>query len=485
VQALSDVDLDVRPGEVHALLGPNGAGKSTLARIIGGAEAPDGGEIWFAGEQVVNHSPGDAAARGIGVVHQNLNLFPSLSVAENLSRLVGFATSGPLISWRAERRAARDLLGLLEHQGIDPGTAVSDLSVGEAWMVTLTAALAKDPTLLLLDESTAALSFVDAERLFSALRERVEAGLAVLVVTHRLAEIRQLADRITVLRGGAVAGSVEPDASTDELIQLMYGPTELEVAREVGSLVRREVDQSAEPICRLDRASTPRLSNVTIELRPGEIFGLAGALGSGRSEVIRTIGGIRRLTGGSMELEGKAFNPRSPRRAIARGVVVVPENRDANGVFPGLSVSRNMTASSISKFLVSKSPLVNRDRERREVDRMIGQFGIHGKRGQEITTLSGGNRQKVLLGRAMLAGAKILLLDDPTSGLDIASRAEMARSIHQFAREDGAVMVASDELDELLRICTKIGVMRDGELRATLTVSDELTEQKIAGVAYG
>ncbi|MGE0068086.1 MAG: sugar ABC transporter ATP-binding protein [Solirubrobacterales bacterium] len=484
VRALSNVDLDFNKGEIHALLGPNGAGKSTLARIVGGVEPADGGEMRFAGEQIHQDSPAQAAARGIVVVHQGLNLFPGLTVSENLSLLVKFASSGPLISWRREREASLALLTLLEHDDIDPQTPITDLSVGEMWIVALTAALATDPLLLVLDESTAALSHLDADRVFSALRSRVEQGLAVIVVSHRLGEIREIADRITVLRGGSIAGMVGPDVPTEELIRLMYGEDELEAASELGSAVRAEVNPDSPPVFEVKNVSTETIHDVSLSLRPSEVFGLAGALGSGRSEVLRAIGGLRQVSEGSLALDGKNFAPRSPGAAISQGVVLVPEDRDANGIFAGQSVSENMTMSSLGKYALRGFQVINRSRERTDVDSTIDSLSIKGRADQPIETLSGGNRQKVLLARAMLSGARVLLLDDPTSGLDIASRAELAHAIHRFADTGGVVLIASDEFDELIRICTNIGVMRNGRLADVIPVTESLSEQDLAVTAY-
>jgi ABC-type sugar transport system ATPase subunit len=480
--ALKGMDLDIRRGEVHALLGPNGAGKSTVARLVGGAERVDKGSIFFEGEDVTNLPPRELSRLGIAVVHQGLNLFPPLTVAENLGLLVGFDGGDGFLSWRAQRRASQQILGVLDHQDIDVRMRVEDLRPAEAWLVTLSAALAGEPKLLILDESTAALSQSDAERLFGALRGQVKSGLAVIVVSHRMGDIRAIADVITVLREGAVVATVDSKTSTDELIALMFGSDGLASEREIAS--HRPVVSDAATVLSLQGVSTGKLRDVSFDLRAGEVLGVAGGLGSGRSELVRTVGGLSRVHSGEMTLNGRAYLPRSPRQAIDRGVAVVPENRDANGVLPGISVSGNATISSLGGIRRGKSPFVSSVKERRVMGGLVERFGIKGRPDDDILTLSGGNRQKVLLGRAALIEPSVLLMDDPTSGLDIASRVAMGRSIQEFAAEGGAVIVTSDEFDELLRVCGRLVVLREGALVEQLVVDERLTEQDIAGIAY-
>jgi ABC-type sugar transport system ATPase subunit len=297
-----------------------------------------------------------------------------------------------------------------------------------------------------------------------------------------MGDIRALADLITVLREGAVAGTVGAATPTEELITLMFGSEGLAAEREMAS--HRTAADIGSTVLRLARVSTAKLRHVSLEIRAGEILGVAGGLGSGRSELVRAIGGIKNLTEGHMELDGAAYRPRSPREAINRGIAVVPEDRDANGVLPGLSLARNATISSLGKIQRGFTPFMDAGAERNVVAGLIERFSIKGRAHDDVMTLSGGNRQKMLLGRATLVEPRVLLLDDPTSGLDIASRVGMGRAVQDFVAAGGAAIVTSDEFDELLRLCTRLAVMRDGRVVEDLVVTGDLTERDVANIAY-
>jgi ribose transport system ATP-binding protein len=409
-----------------------------------------------------------------------------LSVEENIGFLTDVKSRAGFVSRGRTRKFALETLKLLGQEEINPAALVQDIRLADAWFVMLSAALSTQPKLLVLDESTAALSQADATSLFEALRQRIDEGLAVVLVSHRMGDVRALADQITILREGKIAGSLLPTASTDEIVRVMFGAGAIaaEQRAHLKALEAGPDSGRAQPLFEANRISTERIRDIDLKLMPGQILGIAGGLGSGRSEIVRVIGGVKKATGGSMTLHGDPYCPGSPRQAISRGIVTLPEDRDVNGILPGLSIAKNSTISSIFKFQRGKTPLLNLRAEGKEVDAIIERFSVKGNREQEVMTLSGGNRQKVLLGRASLTDASVILLDDPTSGLDIASRIDMANSIAEFVSHGGAAVIVSDEFDELLRVCTDLIVVNDGRLVNEMKVTTRLTEEDVASAAY-
>ncbi|MDO8211650.1 sugar ABC transporter ATP-binding protein [Conexibacter sp. CPCC 206217] len=502
VHALKGVDLDIHAGEVHALLGSNGAGKSTLARIFGGVEAPDAGEVLFDGSSLLGLRPDEVAARGLAVVHQELRLFPDLSVEENLAFLVGYPTSHGFAARGRIHRQALDALRVLGHREIDPRAQVADISVAEAWLVSVSAALVREPRLLLLDESTAAMSARDATVLFDFLRERAAAGLAVILVSHRLQEVRDGADRITILRDGRIGETVPSSTSRSRLIEIMFGEGSREAQEQrertaVADAAAADADGAAIRVTRTDAAPAdgpPLLQvvdlhagsarGVSFEVRPGEVLGIAGAVGSGRTSTARAIAGELPLQSGSLLLDGRTYRPRNPAEAVRRGVVLLPEDRDANGVMPGMSLRENISIGVIDD--VGRGPLVARRAERGMAASVIADLNIKGVPGQEITTLSGGNRQKALLGRARCIGARLLVLDEPTRGLDFAARGDLEATIRSFAEAGNGVVVISSEFDELATLATRVIAIRDGEsVDFELRDPHSSDEGAIAQASYG
>jgi ABC-type sugar transport system ATPase subunit len=486
--ALADVDLDVRPGRVHALLGSNGAGKSTLARIIGGLEAPDAGDVLLDGKSTLGLRPDELAERGLGVVHQELKLFPDLTVEENLAFLGRYPARRGFIARRRRRAQARAALEILGHRDIDPGALVAEISVADAWLVAIAAVLVLEPRVLILDESTAAMTARDASDLFAFLRERAAAGLGVILVSHRLKEIQEAADEITVMRDGRVIETVPADTSKSRLISIMFGREEVAV-REAEAERRQDRDarapaRSGEPLLKLEGVAVASAEHVSFEVHPGEVLGIAGAIGSGRSSISQGIAGVLPLSAGSMHLGGAPYRPRSPHHAVRRGVVLLPEDRDANGVLQGMSVRENISASVLDGL--GSGPLMNRRSERKLADEAIEEFNIKASAAQEITTLSGGNRQKALLARAHSTGASVLVLDEPTRGLDFDARADLERTISDFAASGKGVIVTSSEFDELARVSTRVIALRNGRtIPFELHAPTSADEGAIAQASYG
>lgn len=481
VVALDRVDFDVRPGEVHAVLGGNGAGKSTLAKVIGGVEDFDEGEIRFDGVSLRDLGTRRVADLGIAVIHQRLALFPSLSVTENLAWLVrNYPTRVGLVRASAARAQAVEILQVLGERSISPDVAVETLRPAEAWLLTIAAALYRKPKLLILDESTAALPEADATVLFQFLRERTASGLAVVLVTHRLEEIRQIADRVTVLSDGRATGHADGQRSTSELVALMFG-ADLASRLEDTAAKESRSTEALEPLVEFRDVSTRALHGLSLTIHRGEVLGIAGALSSGRSEIVRALIGDAPLEHGEILFRGEPHTPGGPRDGIARGIAVVSEDREETGILHGLSLERNITMTGLRWARRGRTPVMNRRRERKLAEDSIGAFSIKGVRRQEISTLSGGNQQKALIGRALLLEGDLLILDEPSAGVDVATRLELRVILHRLADEGRSVLVISSEFDDLVRDCTRIAVLRAG---AVVEEDGPFDSARLAHLAY-
>jgi ribose transport system ATP-binding protein len=430
--ALADVSLDLRAGEVHALVGENGAGKSTLARILAGLTTPDAGGMLLAGDPYAPRAKSEAARRGVAIVLQELNLVETLSVAEQV--LFGaWPSRRGFVDRRALRERAQAALGRVGLQEIDPERSVRSLGVGQRQMLAVAAALARPCRVLILDEPTAALSEHEAERLFAEMARLKAEGAAILYVSHRLEEVRRLADRVTVLRDGRLVATRERgEATSAELVPLMVG-------RDAGSRPPREARPapSGEPLLRVRGLRRGKvLRDVSFELWPGEILGLAGLMGSGRTETVRAIFGADRVEGGEIELRGRC----RPRLTLAR----LAELCRRGFVRPG--AERAAARALVSRLGVKCASLE-----------------------QPVRELSGGNQQKVVLGRWLDRDFDVLLCDEPTRGVDVAARAEIHEHLRALADAGKAVLVVSSEIEELRALCDRIVVLSAGSVAATFT----------------
>jgi len=473
VVALDAVDFEALPGRVHALVGENGAGKSTLLRIVAGAEQPDGGTITLAGAPVRFPAPRDALRAGITVIYQELSLVPQLGADANIFLGMEPARHGLLDRHVATARAAEALETL--GANFDPTTRARDLSVAEQQLVELARALARDARLIALDEPTAALSQLEAERLFVQVRRLCERGIAVVFVSHRLEEVRHLADEITVLRDGrrVFTGSAR-DVDDAGLIRHMVG-RDVEYTR-----VPPAARPASEPLLELHGLGRRgAFEGVTFTLRRGEILGLAGLVGAGRTEVARCIAGADRFDAGEMVLAGGRYRPSSPREAIARGVVYLPEDRKTQGLVLGLKVRENVTLPTLSRF--SPRGFIRRRAEQDAAARQVAAVAL---RPPEIErpagTLSGGNQQKLVLAKWLLADATVLLFDEPTRGVDVATKVELHRTIRSLADGGRAVLVISSELPEILALADQIVVMREGRVAGELAAGTATAEAVLA-----
>ena len=475
VVALDGVGLEVAAGEVHGLLGENGAGKSTLLKILSGAQAPDSGSIVFAGETVGFAAPYEAQRRGIITIYQEFNLIPSLTVGENI--LIGREPGrAGLVDWAAMHREAKtalDRIGL----AIDPRRLVRDLSVAEQQMVEIARALSMESRLIVMDEPTSALSAAEVERLMTIIRTLRGQGIAVIYVTHRLDEVMAVCDRITVLRDGRLVGSADVAAITvDDIIRMMVG-------RDLGALARIEggAAQDGPPALRAEGIATERsalnphatvLHDVSLSVRRGEILGIAGLVGAGRTELARAIFGADARTAGRVLVEDKPVEIRSPADAIRHGIGLVPEDRKQQALFLSLAIRSNLAIAALGK-LAGLFGYVSDSREKRLVEEYRRALGIRmAGPEQQIANLSGGNQQKVVLARWLALRPKVLIVDEPTRGIDVAAKAEVHQLLGRLAREGIAVIAISSELPEVLAISDRIVTMCEGRITGELGRSE-------------
>ncbi|MGW1887626.1 sugar ABC transporter ATP-binding protein [Streptomyces sp. NPDC001970] len=475
VRALEGVDLDVQAGEVHCLLGQNGAGKSTLIKVLAGAHQPDDGEITWRGEPVSLKSPIAAMRLGIATIYQELDLVEGLSVAENVFLGHEPTTAGFIVRGRDARQSAAALLRRLGHPEIDPGRAVGDLSAAQQQIVSMARALSHDVRLIVMDEPSAALDPDETANLFRIVADLTADGVAVVYISHRLEEIRRIGDRVTVLKDGrAVAGGLPAkDTPTRDIVAMMTG-------RNVEYVFPDRPDGAPDsaPVLRVEGlARDGEFAPVDLELRPGEIVGLAGLVGSGRSEILETIYGARKPTAGRVTVDGRPVKPGSVRSAVRAGLGLAPEERKAQALLMLESVTRNVSLSSLSRF--SRGGWLDRGEERRAARRSTRELSLRPDNPDaRIRTLSGGNQQKAVLARWLLRGCRVLLLDEPTRGVDVGARAELYAVIRRLADAGLAVLLVSSEVPEVLGLADRVLVLREGHVVHTAP-AEELDEHRV------
>jgi ribose transport system ATP-binding protein len=480
VRALDEVDLDVAAGEVHCLLGQNGAGKSTLIKVLAGAYRPDAGEILWAGEPVVFGSPHDADAAGIATIHQELDLVPGLSVAENI--VLGhepgrFGFSRP----RAAEDVARALLRRLGHPEIPPRRELGRLSAAGQQIVSMARALSRDARLIVMDEPSAVLDADEVDNLFRVVRELTAAGVAVVYISHRLEEIRRIGDRVTVLKDGrTVARNLPaPGTPTAEVIRLMTGraieyvfPERL-IRRGAaaphgvrgGRVVAGSITAPAEDVVLEVEGLSRRgeFADVSFTVRAGEVVGLAGLVGSGRSEILETVYGARRPTAGSVAVRGRKLAPGSVPAAVRAGMGLAPEERKSQGLLMSEPVYRNVSLPALSRF--ARAGFLRGGAELAAAAEVTAQLDVRpADPTRPVRTLSGGNQQKVVLARWLLEECSVLLLDEPTRGVDVGARSEIYALIRRLAARGVAVVLVSSEVPEVLGLADRVLVVRDGRV---------------------
>lgn len=465
VKAFDDVGFDVHAGSVHALMGENGAGKSTLLKILGGLQSPDAGEIRMIGTSVRFRSPHEALKHGVSMIHQELMPFRNLSVAANIA--MGREMTRGFPGWldhAAMHREAESLLGRLG-LSIDPRRRMGDLSVAEMQSVEIVKALARKASVILMDEPTTALSEREVGALFEAIDGLKREGKAIIYISHKMDEIFRIADTITVMRDGRHVGTrAAAEMDEAELIRLMVGRDPAPRA------VRR--GNPGEPVLEVRNLGNPgRFEAIDFTLRRGEILGIGGLMGAGRTELAEAIYGINPARSGEIRVAGKPLRIRSPKDALKAGIALVTEDRKRHGFIPSMAVGPNLTLSSL------RSPWIDFRREAEIAVSQIDRFSIKvADPGQPVVSLSGGNQQKVVIAKALLTQPEILILDEPTRGIDVGAKAEIHALIAGLAADGKAILVISSELPELMALSDRVLIMREGRVVAEVDPSGTTPE---------
>ncbi len=471
-RALECVDLDLRSGEVHALVGENGAGKSTLMNILVGLVPPDQGEILLRGRRLPRHTPQGALRAGISMIHQELLPFREMTVAENIA--MGREPICRFPGWVDRSVMNRQSAELLQRLGLDlpPGRKMKELRVAEWQVVEIAKAIAWEARVIIMDEPTSALSERETERLIEVIGDLKRLGVAIIYISHKLEEVFQLADRITVLRDGRRI-LTEEARSLDEksLIRLMVG-------RDVPPRIRKGSPPKGQEILRTEGLSRKgAFRNISFRLREGEILGIAGLMGAGRTELVRVLFGLETPSAGEIRVQGRKVAFRHPGEALAGGIALVPEDRKSSGFIPALSVQHNLTLTNLQRFC-RFGGWIDRTREEQAAAGQCRTFSIGcGGLGRPVRLLSGGNQQKVVVAKAMLKEPLVLLLDEPTRGIDIGARQDMYETILRFASQGMAILMVSSDLPEILSLSDRVLVMRQGTLAAEMETANTTAEE--------
>lgn len=477
VTVLRNIDLDVFPGEIHAICGENGAGKTTLMNILTGSFPPDSGDIYFNGEKVVFDSPKDAQQIGISIVHQEISLFPHLTVAENIFAGRVPLSRGDLINKNELNKRAKEVIKELK-TNIEPDEIVGDLSISQQQMVEIAKALSSNCKVLILDEPTSALTEAEAENLFNILEILKRNGMAILYISHRMSEIFKICQRITILRDGEhVWTKMIPDTTIDEVVSSMVGRKLDNIYPEKG----KKGDNVKLEVKGLTRKGV--YSDITFKLYEGEILGIFGLMGAGRTEVARGICGIDHVDNGEIYLNGEKIPINNIRSSIDRGLVYVTEDRKNEGLFLEMSIAANIIAANLKQ--VSKRGFINVNLVTSISEKFRGNMNIKCKTiEQSVITLSGGNQQKVLLSKWLALDPKVLILDEPTRGIDVGAKHEIHEILRNLANQGIGIIVISSELPEILGISDRILVMHQGKIVREL-MDKEANEELIMQYATG
>ncbi len=474
VLALSNVDFDVRKGEVHALVGENGAGKSTLMKIIAGVYERDGGEMYFKGQPVHFNTPRQAQEAGIATIYQELNQVPQLSVTENIF-LGTEITKGFRLNWKEMHQRARELLAKL-HLDIDPTQPLGNLGVGQQQMVEVAKAIHQKADLIIMDEPTSSLSIREIKDLFTLVRELKSQHVSIIYVSHHLEETFELSDRITVLRDGKlITTKPASELDMDGLIRLMVG-------RDLSEKYPKEIVPRGTEILRVEGLSQgKKFRDISFSAYAGEILGIAGLVGAGRTELVRAIFGADPIDSGSFYIMGKKVEIRHPRDAIYNGIGLLTEDRKSQGLFLMMGVRENITMAVLDRL--TRGLATNRRLESKLAQKYIDYLAIKASSQDQLAmNLSGGTQQKVVLSKWLATEPKVLIFDEPTRGIDVGAKIEIYKLMNQLARQGVAIIMVSSELPEILGMSDRILVMGGGRIRGELT-RQEATEEKIMELA--
>jgi ribose transport system ATP-binding protein len=476
VRALEGVDFACERGKIHAVLGENGAGKSTLIKIIAGVVQPDSGLMRLAGHDVSFATPSAANAAGVVCIFQELSLIPDLSVADNIS-----ITSPPrrfgLIDAKAQRRRAEDLLAEIGCEDVNPLMRVRDLPLSRRQMVEIAKALGQRPQLLMLDEATSALTSADVEKVYAMLARLKSESVAILYISHRMHEVEALADRASVFRNGRHIETFDKGArSTADIVQLMIGR---DIATQYPPKPAR---RPAKPVLALEKLSWEKhLDRISLHVGAGEIVGLGGLDGQGQKSLLLALFGVLRGVTGRVTVEGRERRPTSPAAAKSAGIALVPEDRKTEGLMLPMSIADNLAIASLDT--ISTGPFVDRAKERAAIAHGVARLQIKiGAPGDAVSTLSGGNQQKVVLAKWLMTEPRIILLNDPTRGIDVGTKQELYRLMRELADQGAAILFYSTDYDELIGCCDRVAIMYDGRIVRELEGA-ELTETNIIASA--
>jgi ribose transport system ATP-binding protein len=481
VRALDNAQLTVRRGRLNALLGENGAGKSTLMNILSGVFPPDSGTILINGRSVSFRSPQAAQQAGISTIYQELNLVPELSVAENIFLGREPVNRVGLIDYRAMHDRSRTLLAQLE-LNLDPRTRVSRLRVGAQQIVEIVKAMSFDAQVLIMDEPTSAISDQEIELLFGLIRQLKQRGVGIVYITHKLDELTQIADDIAVFRDGKfIAEKPFRDVAHDEMVRLMVGRDVSQIDRKPSAIGTEALRVQNVSLPHPDRAGDFAVNDVSFTVRRGEILGLFGVMGAGRTELLQTLFGLHARSSGDIFIAGRRIESSSPSESIRAGIALAPEDRKAEGLVLPMSVAENVSLSCLER--TSRLGVLQADKERKLANNFVERLKIKtSSLRQRVRNLSGGNQQKVVISKWLAANPKVLLLDEPTRGIDVNAKREMYALIDELAQDGLAIVMASSELPEILALADRILVMADGRMAAEFTHS-EATEEKLLAAA--
>lgn len=477
VKALDGVELKIRPGEVHALIGENGAGKSTLMKILGGAYTLDEGTIIIEGKEVKIKNPIESAENGIAVIYQEQALVNSLTVADNI--LLGRIPNK--LGWINKREQLRRAKAALETVGADfaMDREVGTLTVAQKQFVEIAKAVSMDAKIIVMDEPSSVLTVSETERMFELVREIKAQGRSIIYISHRMEEIFEISDRCTVLKDGAYVGMTDTkDIDHFGLIKMMTG-------REIADIYPKKSKSVGEEVFRVEGLTKAGVfEDVSFSIRAGEIVGMSGLVGSGRTEVARAIMGIDRRDGGEIFLENKKVTARTPHDTINEGLMYVSEDRKECGMILNLPIENNITISTIERY-ANKLGFINRKKETADIDSMMEKLQVKASSSRQIVgDLSGGNQQKVMLANGILANAKVMIIDEPTRGVDVGTKTEIYTIMHELAETGMAIIMISSELPEVLGMSDRVIIMHNGRVAGELT-ADEATEEEVLMFATG
>jgi len=476
VKALNNVQLKIKKGEVHVLVGENGAGKSTLMKILNGVYSKDTGEIIFKGKPMEIRNPREAQEAGISIIYQELNLIPKLSIAENIFLGREPLKKNRMIDWKLIYKNTEELLIRLDID-LDPTTKINRLGIAQQQMIEIAKALSFKSDVIVMDEPTSALTDKEINKLFTVIKQLKKSGVAIIYISHRLEEIKQIGDRLTVLRDGNYIGTYEvKDIDIDTIIQLMVG-------RKVDEKYPKEHAEISDTVLDVCNLKNAKLKNISFSLKKGEILGLAGLMGAGRTELARAIFGADPIDSGEIYINGIKKNITSPLDAITNGIGLLPEDRRTQGLVQKMSVLENITLPSLDSFV--DRIFLKKKRETIKSREFIEQVNIKTPSPfSKVSFLSGGNQQKVVLAKWLCANVEIIIFDEPTRGIDVGAKVEIYKLICNMAKAGKAILLISSELPEILGMCDRILVMHEGRITGELS-RQEATQEKILSYATG